>query len=891
MHAIGTFEIAHDFFRTTNGPVRPADDPDQPRYDARANETAKPPKHVIPAVSALLASLVLPLSLMFGATTANATEPQGQVAGWPQNQGMAVTQKSESKAPATVVITESTPVVTASSGYHIKLSITNHTGESLPAGKLQVSTNQHYNFASRTDLQDWAEGDTAIPTTNKLGEADVPAIGPDSKVEASVDTPADNPTLASILSWGPKPVLVTYLAGQDGADHEPISAIRTFMTRSGDGIPTADTPPMDITIAMPLTTSTWNVDPDTVTKYLTSGDDESKSTDTAHDTSANGANGKPNAQGTAPGATSASKTGQNPGGTTHETDQTDLERLALTPTAAQSANGTNGDGQSDAAKTTLKPTDRLPKSVEQLIAKHTKLQVVIDPAYAMRLKIPPQSSGIMQPGAFDITSYSALGDDAAYRSAGITPGLWNEAGAQDQWRNALGEAKQGAAAYAWQGDTKWTVAALAAARSQGYGTVIAQGTVDEGNTDTTQTAKYLIPTPSGDVTLLAAQSVLTELAQGHSTAKSAEGETSDAGRLARFMAQTAFYQMERPYTARNILVCLGTSAGTASGAQDADALMHAVEQAPWLRQSDLKTLNASQTAEHLTDERAQRLLPSSGALSSQNRGRLQRDLTRLSASRNDIARFENSILSKPTENGPKGATGAKTDGHGMGHPRSSNTANDSGDAQSLARQDARDTAKRSKNGASWIHEILMLHDAIGLNALSINSNVSAPPSGDVGAGATGALLGDRMTSSAVSVASQLVGGVSITPSEPITIVSESATMPVTIRNNHPYPVQVKVSSITDSMEIVTSRLQTVTIPAKSETQTTFTIRASTSGSTDAHLNLLDRNRSAFGSPQTTHITCAMRLSDKSGLAFIGVSLLFGVLGLWRQFHIKKDPDQ
>mgnify|MGYP001050191076 len=116
-------------------------------------------------------------------------------------------------------------------------------------------------------------------------------------------------------------------------------------------------------------------------------------------------------------------------------------------------------------------------------------------------------------------------------------------------------------------------------------------------------------------------------------------------------------------------------------------------------------------------------------------------------------------------------------------------------------------------------------------------------------------------------------------------------MPVTVRNNHPYPVRVKVSSLTDSMEIVTSRFTEATIPANSEAQVTFAIRVATSGHATAHITLLDRNGDTFGSAQNTDITSVLRISDMTGFIIIGFSLLLGLVGLWRQFHRKKDPDE
>ncbi|MDN6683886.1 MAG: DUF6049 family protein, partial [Bifidobacterium crudilactis] len=128
-------------------------------------------------------------------------------------------------------------------------------------------------------------------------------------------------------------------------------------------------------------------------------------------------------------------------------------------------------------------------------------------------------------------------------------------------------------------------------------------------------------------------------------------------------------------------------------------------------------------------------------------------------------------------------------------------------------------------------------------------------------------------------------------SESISVVSETASMPVTISNDHPYPVKVSVSSQTDSTIIATSRLTEATIPANSEVQVTFTIRVATSGNATARIALLDRNGESFGTTQSTRITSSLQLSDKSGLILLAVGVLFGALGLWRQFTRKKDADE
>jgi hypothetical protein len=324
--------------------------------------------------------------------------------------------------------------------------------------------------------------------------------------------------------------------------------------------------------------------------------------------------------------------------------------------------------------------------------------------------------------------------------------------------------------------------------------------------------------------------VLSNLAQGKATSADAEadGEGTTAGRLARFVAQSAFYQMEQPYSERNLLVCLNGNSDPAV----VDALMTDVEQSPWLNITDLNTLNNADPA--LSGDDAAAIVPQSDGINDATQANLRQTLNTLAASTNDIKRFNASILT-----------------------------------------DVADDAKQAPAGLkAWRRQLVNAHGIMALHALG----------GENPAGST-------MVEGAGQLASLLINGVAITPTENVNVVSETAQMPVTISNSHPYPVTVKVSSLTNSMQIVTSRFDTVEVPAHSEAQVAFIIRVATSGTADAALSLQDRQGITFGATQTTHITSALQISDKTGFIIIGIAVLLGALGLWRQFHRKKDPDE
>ncbi len=660
----------------------------------------------------------------------------------------------ETQSGAMLSIDSSTAVLTDTSGYHLSATVTNTTDQEIPSGTLTLAMNAFYTFVSRNDIQEWSEGIGQIPTPDIVGQSEVPALQPGASANVRIDAESSQEALASIHSWGPKPVTLNYEA--DGVQQDEA---HTFATRTGAGLNTPDTPAMNITIVQPLEAQGWTTDNTMLEQLVNKG-----------------------------GVTSA-----------------ELSKIAV-------------PGKEDEARL---------KSLEETFTKHDKLQVVADPTYLKAMSMPTQVDGITQPSLFDITAYSALNDSKTYDSSGVGTSQWSAEQALKSYQSALGDPNASMTTYAWQGTGNWTIEALTKAKQQGYDTVIATHDFEADDAATAETGKAIVSTDTGDVTVLTAQSVLSNLAQGKATSSDAEadGEGTTAGRLARFVAQSAFYQMEQPYAERNLLVCLNDNSDPAV----VDALMTDVEQSPWLNITDLNTLsNADPT---LSGDDAAAIVPQSDGINDATRANLRQTLSTLAASASDIKRFNASILTDDAKQAP---AGLKT----------------------------------------WRRQLVNAHGIMALHALG----------GENPAGST-------MVEGAGQLASLLINGVAITPTENVNVVSETAQMPVTISNSHPYPVTVKVSSLTNSMQIVTSRFDTVEVPAHGEAQVAFTIRVATSGTADATLSLQDRQGITFGATQTTHITSALQISDKSGFIIIGIAVLLGALGLWRQFHRKKDPDE
>ncbi len=150
---------------------------------------------------------------------------------------------------------------------------------------------------------------------------------------------------------------------------------------------------------------------------------------------------------------------------------------------------------------------------------------------------------------------------------------------------------------------------------------------------------------------------------------------------------------------------------------------------------------------------------------------------------------------------------------GTASPQSPPSASPSASAQASARLSA----------DAWAQYLLQAHDAFALPALSPHASAR-----------------EAMVNGAQRFADALLSRITLVPSGSLNVVSETASMPVTVSNKLPYPISVRVSSLTDSMEIVTSRLSDVEVAPNSEAQTSFVVRVSTSGTTVAREQLLDR---------------------------------------------------
>lgn len=480
-----------------------------------------------------------------------------------------------------------------------------------------------------------------------------------------------------------------------------------------------------------------------------------------------------------------------------------------------------------------------------LVVSHPRIQTVADQTAAQASSSLSVAANL-QPNGFDISAYAQL-SHLPWQSAGMDASLW-KAGADV----APGTSAAKRANIAWQGQAEWTAAGLTTAKQQGYDTVVAESGFDPAYPDAVSTGKTTVTTDAGDVTVLVAQKELSTLAQGRATSADATGEASSSGQINRFVAQAALYQMERPYESRTLLVSLKDAADLG----EVDAIMESLESSSWVSLSTLQSLiDAS------TDESNVYSLESDDAtrIGDQTASTIAARVNALASNGSSLTRFATAVLDvSPAE------TAASAD------------ASKTNDPNALARQDANATqTKTSQAAADWMNAIIALHTRIVRLSMSMD------------AGADTSLLavdGDLVNA--------LYDGVTIAPSDSISTVSETGSMPITISNQLPFAVAIQAHADTDSDSIVVSEdAKGVQITARGESQVTFPLRIIQTGRTTATFTLLDRTGQPFGKSTTSAVHSVLRISDMSGTAILVLAGVLGVLGLWRQFTRKKDPDQ
>lgn len=750
-----------------------------------------------------------------------------------------------------LTLAKATPIITASSGYQASVTITNKSSQAAQAGTLTLRTSQ-YSLISSSNAQDWAEG-RYNPYLFDLAQVSVPALKRNSSVTVTVTLKADDRNLASLRNWGPKPLEVVYQAAAqpNSGEADPrtgttLSAhLNTFVTRSHDGLDEFKTPQMALTMVMPVVATGWQV--------------RTQTSDTA---SVNQKN----------------------------------KKLAATLALVHDPMST------DFPLTLTKKAKAYTLAQLKLLKDYPHLQSVIDPALLASLredntptsdKAPASRSvaislyqamsSISQPYSFDISRLTL--DPEGFEKAGVSADTWSvQAGdslASDFQSSSSSSSSQPSStgensgqskkteensssstpasvakgAIAWEGSSSWTARSLETAARAGYKTVIANSARPVADDSIVETGHVVMNTAAGDVTVLITQSTLTQLAEGQKTSEQALAENSDAGRLQRFIAQSAIFQMQQPYVQRNLLVSLGSRTSLANSR----ALLSALQSADWLKSGTLADLRqgATNVSAHFD-------LAPDGNTAHTHAASTARQLSTLTKTLTTLSQLKKNVLVK--------ASAKSSDNPG----KEDKTDN----PQPLARQNAKSSAEDDVTQDEWLAKLETSHMHLALASFASENADTQNGSADLTA-----LQADQKMNA------ELSNAVSIVKPSVINVFSESAQTPVTVTNRLPYPVKVKLTAQTDTQLTTVSSGKTLTVHENSEAQATLHVRVVGTSQTTLSIQVTDEQGNVLGEPQTTMLYTQLPLNDLSGDILIVLAVVLGIVGLRRQFTRKKDPDQ
>ena len=755
------------------------------------------------------------------------------------------TQKNTSGV--TLALKKSASVISATSGYSATVTITNNTSRTLDAGKLTAYTRPDFVFRDSDTMQRWAQADFRLDAMSVLGSGDTPAIQPGKSADVTISVKPDARAISRITTWGAKPVLIRYThkeaasAGSErtgsytgrsststgrtgntsnsGGPGPGQEELRTFVTRTNSDLPESSLPKLNVVFALPVTSPKLS-------------------------------------------RTTVSASGLIHGAGAVRTDS-----------AANSIYSENPD------------CARQTEYIKSLNNTYPFIQNIIDPAIAGQYKDYP-AAAVMQPYGTNVSAISQY-PSLQWDSAGIHDHLWDTAAIQKLLKTQGTGSSQGqedssgylfaqAPSIAWQGPhSSWTADALARARQQGYTAVIATSGFSDTGSAAAHTGKLTVPTQSGDITVLSAHSKLSALAQLTTTASTSAAEQSQAGRLNRFMAETAFYETQAPYESRTFFITLGSLADTQQR-QYIGSLLKLVSQSPWL-QTD--TPNSLLTADSPSTSRQAADLAQAGSAGKAAAGQhfYASALKTLAGLREKLAVFDRTILVRSSAGGRTSSAGA----------------------QGLSRGDAQNNrlaANRGytlENSATWMGALYTAFDICSLRSFTIDD-------GSTGTANTGQTVQDtaaqknadaaaKAAEPAKSIVDTLYSSVSLMHPGSVSAVSDKANLPLTITNSLPFSVKVGIKGTViketaQNTGIEISSVKDITVHAHSNKQTTLTITAQGGRRASAKLSLTDSQGKEFGKAVTTQITSALAVNDITGYAIIAVAVTLGALGLYRQIR-------
>jgi hypothetical protein len=750
----------------------------------------------ITAITAFIAALTTCLAFFVGDLS-----PRALVAG--------ASESADEDVSMSLLSADST--VTSDSGYHAKIAVTNTSGRAIHDASLSIDISTSSIIAA-SQMQSWADGGsspstpTSLEPSKDLTDLSLPN---NASTTITVAVPAESYGLSAITTWGAKPVEFSLSWNSD--DYHA-TQLRTFFTRTTDGLHISSTPAMSIIPVMQVTENAWEQNTEKTDTLVTKG-----------------------------------FTPEN---------QEEPENQAEQSAASWMTQSSQIVTRAPSAQTAI-------QNQFQLAYEFPQIQVIAEPSAlgtAQKDSTIPQIAAITQPYDFDITGY-ASSPKLGWKQAGIDESMFSASTAQDLFKSADTDGTDSAddtsakppLPIALEGSASWDQASLNLAKKQGYSFVLGDADVSTSVSHAVLTGQETIQTDSGPITMLMNEPVLSTLAQNSATSAEASGENSSAGRIARFVAQSAVYQMQRPYVNRTLLVSLGQNASSPF----VTSLMKAINDSSWITPANLDSLITPPSTpkdmqpDTLGSSLGDNAFPlGTRHMSSALTSRYSAALTTLAGNAQTIKELGSNILDDSEQGGKDDSS--------------------KNDPQSLARQNA-NSEDTLLTADEWVSQLNHVHSLLTFLAMS------SPQSSESSAA----------TAIDSNVVQQLHSHITVVPPKKVNVMSQTASLLVNVENRLPFPIKVQIFGTTNSNAITMTPSQTVTVPTNSEAQSTLTISVVGSSSAQAQILLADRAGKTFTSVKTTQITAHLTLNDMSGniiLAFAGILTIFG---LWRQFTRKK----
>lgn len=454
-------------------------------------------------------------------------------------------------------------------------------------------------------------------------------------------------------------------------------------------------------------------------------------------------------------------------------------------------------------------------------------------------------------------------DIATIANAGQTHRAHNLTSSAQSALNDTTSANSDSDAIAWQGITGWTSQALQSAASQGYNTIVATSDYTTQSDDAIHNSILHTKVNGANITILTAQSELSSLVQGNATSYQSDAENSDAGKINRLIAQSALFEAQAPYEDRTVLIaaCDLTSSLSSQRIAYLRKTMDALQQAQWVSFASIHELEKSEPV--YTEQETEQFISQVPEISEDEHSRINSLVAALNSSHTQLTTFENEFLDAES-----------TD--------QSNQQNGK-DPQALAKGDV-NKAKDLDNfdERAWMKQFYVIassYAAQSLSPLAINSYVHKSSS--------------HQLTAHESITKTLYSALKISVPSSLHIVNQSASVPVTVTNDLPVPVKIRVNAQSTgkvSSEVRVGSSENIRIAAHNRTQVMLPVTAISGWTVTFKIFLTDTHGTALSdSTQRIEITSNISILDNAGYGIFALALLLAVVGARRQMHRQKEP--